>query len=319
VSELCIDFGGTAVKLGVLASGSLVAATQFEVGDGTDPLGRAEDAARTLLASAAASGAVAPTATGVAVPGVVDRRAGTLVRAHDKYVALAGVDVRAWAERAFGLPCDIENDARAALVGETAHGVAAGASDAVLMTIGTGIGTAAMMGGAVLRGATDHAGILGGHVTVDLAEGTCPCGNVGCAESVASTWALERVLHRHPGFPTSALAAVPGQLDLRALTDAAPTDTVARDTLEMFVRVWGAALVTLCHAYDPAVAIVSGGALGARDAIVPAMTAYLERHLWSSAHRPRVVVPERPDLSVLRGLAVVARAATDRRNAHGAR
>jgi glucokinase len=176
VTELCIDFGGTAVKLGVLSSGSPRATTQFPVGDGADPLGRAETAARDLLATAG----VTPCAVGVALPGVVDRRAGTLVRAHDKYVSLAGVDVRAWAEKAFDAPCDIENDARAALVGETVHGVAAGARDAVLVTIGTGIGTAAMMDGVVLRGATDHAGILGGHVTVDVDAGTCPCGNVGC-------------------------------------------------------------------------------------------------------------------------------------------
>jgi glucokinase len=303
VIELCIDFGGTAVKLGVLSAGSPLATTRFPVGDGADPLGRAESAARDLLATAG----VTPGAVGVALPGVVDRRAGTLVRAHDKYVSLAGVDVRAWAEKAFDAPCDIENDARAALVGETVHGVAAGARDAVLVTIGTGIGTAAMMDGVVLRGATDHAGILGGHVTVDVDAGTCPCGNVGCAESIASTWALERALRSHPEYATSALAS--GPVDLRALTEAAPTDTVARDTLERFVRVWGAALVTLCHAYDPAVAIVAGGVLAARDAIVPGLTVHLERHLWSSAHRPRVVVPERPDLSVLRGLSVVARAA----------
>jgi glucokinase len=311
VSELCIDFGGTAVKLGVLSSGSPLATTQFAVGDGADPLGRAEAAARELLATAGD----APAGVGVALPGVVNRRAGTLVRAHDKYTCLAGVDVRAWAERTFGVPGDIENDARAALIGETAHGIAAGERDAVLIAIGTGIGTAAMMSGTVLRGATDHAGILGGHVTVDVDAGTCPCGNVGCAESIASTWAVRRELRRHPDHPSSALAR--GPVDLRALTDAAATDHVARDVLGRFVRVWGAALVTLCHAYDPAVAIVSGGALGARDAIVPALSEHLQRHLWSSAHRPRVLVPERPDLSVLRGLAVVARAATDRRNADG--
>jgi glucokinase len=311
VAELCIDFGGTAVKLGLLSAGAPLATTQFPVGDGSDPLGRAAAAARDLLAKAG----VTPKATGVALPGVVDRRAGTLVRAHDKYSSLAGVDVRAWAEEAFGVPCDIENDARAALVGETVHGAAAGARDAVLVTIGTGIGTAAMMDGVVLRGATDHAGILGGHVTVDVDAGSCPCGNIGCAESLASTWALGRALRRHPGFTSSTLAS--GPADLRTLTETAPTDTVARDTLQRFVRVWGAVLVSLCHAYDPAVAIVSGGVLAARDAIVPGLSAHLERHLWSSAHRPRVVVPERPDLSVLRGLSVVARAAVDRRNADG--
>jgi glucokinase len=289
LSELCIDFGGTAVKLGVLSAGAPLATSRFPVDDGVDPLGRAESAARDLIMAAG----VDVTAVGVALPGVVDRRAGTLVRAHDKYTSLAGVDVRAWAEQAFGAPAAIENDARAALVGETVHGVAAGARDAVLMTIGTGIGTAAMIDGVVLRGATDHAGILGGHVTVDIDAAACNCGNVGCAESLASTWALRT----HP--------------DLRALVEAAGHDRGARDVLDRFVRVWGAALVTLCHAYDPAVAIVSGGVLAARDAIVPGLTAHLERHLWSSAHRPVVVVPDRPDLSVLRGLAVITRKGID--------
>jgi glucokinase len=283
---LCIDFGGTAVKIGVLSGGSPLATVQIPVDD-RDPLEPAGITARQLLSGAS------PDAVGVALPGVVDRRAGTLVRAHDKYTSLAGVDVRAWAEKSFGAPAAIENDARAALIGETVHGTAAGARDAVLMTIGTGVGTAAMMDGVVLRGATDHAGILGGHVTVDVHAGLCNCGNIGCAESLASTWALRT----HP--------------DLRALVEAAAHDPAARDVLDGFVRVWGAALVNLCHAYDPAVAIVSGGVLAARDAIVPGLTAHLERHLWSSAHRPPVVVPDRPDLSVLRGLAVIARRDVD--------
>ncbi|MEV3936624.1 ROK family protein [Glycomyces sp. NPDC049804] len=286
--ELCIDFGGSEIKLGVLDRGEPVRTATVPVGPGD-----------LEAAAAAASGLAAglsPAAVGIAVPGIVDRAAGRMVKAHDKHPRLDGLDLVAWARASFGLPAVIENDARAALVGETANGSAAGARDAVLMALGTGIGTAAIIDGTLLRGAHDHAGVLGGHFTVDFAGDQCNCGNIGCAESIAGAWALRRDL------------AVRGDAvtDVKALFET--NDDAALALRERAVRAWGATAVSLCHAYDPAVVILSGGIMRAGAAVAEPIEAYVRRHLWTSSHRPAFIVPERPDLSVLRGLAVLAAA-----------
>lgn len=320
--RLCIDFGGTTIKVGVFHDGraasrdSATASREFPVAGTENDLVTAEATARELIVQSPE----ALTGIAIALPGVVDRAAGRMIAAHGKYAYLDGVNVAAWAESLFGAPAVIENDARAALLGETSGGgCASGATDAVMVTLGTGIGTAAIMDGHLIRGAHDHAGILGGHVTVDIDADRCPCGNIGCAESLASTWALRNRLGRHPDHERSTLSATfvdtgeTGDLGLdlglkdviAAATGPAP-DAVARDLLHDFVRIWGAAIVSLCHAYDPNVVIVSGGAMRAKDVILPQLEAYVREHLWSSSHRPALVSPEAPELSVLRGLSVLA-------------
>jgi glucokinase len=298
--ELCIDFGGSEIKLGVIEGGEPLATTSLPV------TGSAADLARAAEAAAALTGHKRPDTVGIAVPGVVDRERGRLIKAHDKYSHFGERDLRQWARDVFGAPSVLENDARAALVGETRFGVAAGTRDAVLVTLGTGIGTAAMMDGRILRGAHDHAGILGGHVTLDLDGERCGCGNIGCAESIAGAWALRRDLGRRGDSVTD----VPDLLAAAAAGDAA-----AIELRERAIRAWGATVVALCHAYDPDVVILSGGILRAGAVVADPIADYMVAHLWSSSHRPDVVVPDRPELSVLRGLSVLASASDSRRSA----
>lgn len=302
MAGLCIDFGGTAIKIGVLDGGTVLASEEFPVRGSRDDLAAVE----------AAVAAMAPqglTSTAIAVPGVVDRERGSLVAAHDKYDYAIGMDLRAWGRDAFGLPCAIENDARAALLGETTFGCAPGERNAVIIILGTGIGTAAMIDGQLLRGVHDNAGILGGHVTVDLEGGVCNCGNIGCAEALASSWALPGIIEAHPGFADSEPwreRLRSGPVGFKELFEA--QDPLAAEVRERVLRAWGAATVSLCHAYDPEVVIFAGGVMRAADRIVPSLSEYVSRHLWSFFPRPRFATSPAPHLSVLLGLSVLATA-----------
>lgn len=311
MSALCIDFGGTEIKLGVLDGPRILAATALpNTGDAADLVAVAEAAARLNVPF---------DAVGIALPGVVDRATASLVAAHGKYTWALGRDVDAWSRGAFGLPAAVENDARAALLGETVHGCAPGARDAVLVTLGTGIGTAALVDGMLLRGPHDHAGILGGHITVELDGPPCTCGNVGCAEAVASTWALHRDVAADPRLaaalasapgdgtargtaPTTEAGAAPGLKELVARAD----DPIVAPVLDRYVRAWSAAIVGMCHAYDPTTVIVSGGVMRAAAVLLPRLTTLVHEHLWSSSFRPPLITPDAPEHSVLLGLSAAA-------------
>ncbi len=282
--ELCIDFGGTEIKLAVIDDARVLASGNIPVQGGAADLAAASAAARQLLAG---TGRRAD-AVGIAVPGVVGPDTGRMLHANAKYDLLRDFDLNAWSVREFELPAVVENDARAALVGETSSGSAAGERDAVLVTLGTGIGTAAMIDGIPLRGRTGHAGILGGHVTVDLDGPVCPCGNVGCGEALASGRTL-----REAGDVT--------------MSDVFATDAHA-DIRDSFLHVWGAVVTTLVHSYDPTVVVLSGGILRAGAAVREPIESYVTAHLWPSMTAPRFVVPPEPELSVARGLSVLARA-----------
>ena len=183
--ELCIDFGGTEIKLAVIDGHRVLGSGSIAVQGGPSDLAAAAVEARRLLERTGPAEAV-----GIAVPGVVEPGTGRMLHANAKYDFLRDLDLKAWSLAEFGVSAAVENDARAALIGETSSGSAAGTRDAVLVTLGTGIGTAVLMEGMPLRGRTGHAGILGGHLTVDLDGPVCPCGNIGCGEALASTWAL---------------------------------------------------------------------------------------------------------------------------------
>ncbi|MFD6816587.1 ROK family protein [Microbacterium sp. NPDC060132] len=288
--ELCIDFGGTEIKLAVIDGDRVLASNRLPVrGTAADLADAALDARRLLSELGAEADAV-----GIAVPGVVDPATGRMRHANAKYDFLRDFDLGTWARAEFGLPAVAENDARAALIGETSAGSALGERDAVLVTLGTGIGTAALLDGVALRGRTGHAGILGGHLTVDLDGPTCPCGNIGCGEALASTRALPAGVSMTEVFTT----------------DAHP------ELRDRFLHVWGAVVTSLVHSYDPAVVILSGGILRAGAAISTPVDEYLRAHLWPSLTPPRLVVPPEPELSVARGLSVLARdAATASRTA----
>lgn len=298
--ELGIDFGGTEIKIAVIDGDTVVASDSIPVfGDATD-LARARQAAHLLTTRAD----VTPTALGIAVPGVVQGR--RMLHANAKYDFLRAFDLIQWAADDFGLPAVVENDARAALIGETSIGSAAGERDAVLITLGTGIGTAAMIDGIPLRGRTGHAGILGGHVTIDLDGPTCPCGNIGCGEAQASTWAL-REAARGGALRQAQRASAQGHLDHLTMRDVF-ADDAHLELRERFLHVWGAVVTTLVHMYDPAVVILSGGILRAGDAVRAPIEQHVRDHLWPSVRPPRFVVPSEPELSVVRGLSALARA-----------
>ena len=91
-----------------------------------------------------------------------------------------------------GRPVFVDNDATMALVAEARVGAGAGADNLLMLTIGTGIGGAAISGGKILRGA-GGAGQFG-HITIAYGGAPCACGRLGCLETTSSGTALRRLI-----------------------------------------------------------------------------------------------------------------------------
>src|SRR5581483_9268912 len=93
---------------------------------------------------------------------IVDSRTGRALATNRQWDDAPSLDLNAWSRQARDLPLRPENDARMALLGEVYAGAAVGFADVVMITLGTGIGGAAMIGGRLLRGKHAQAGNLGG-------------------------------------------------------------------------------------------------------------------------------------------------------------
>jgi glucokinase len=257
--------------------------------------------------------AVAPDveAVGFGIPSLVDRERATSMWSN--HLPLDNVPFRDLMSERLGLPVFVENDANAALLAELSHGAARGSSDALMLTLGTGIGGAVVLGGRLHRGATGSAGELG-HVVVDLDGPPCPgkCPNRGCLEVMASGSAIGREGEAAArSAPDSALgrALASGRVLSGALVTELAHDgcEVARSVLELIGRRLGVGLSSLANAFDPEVIVVGGGAIAADEMLLePARAELRSRALPPPAAGVRVVRAHFGEEAGMLGAALIA-------------
>lgn len=213
--------------------------------------------------------------------GLADSRTGRILSTNQKYDDACDLDLPAWCAKEFGIRFGLENDARMALLGEWYAGAGRDVEDIVMMTLGTGIGGAAMMNGQLVRGKHVQGGCLGGHLPVMFTGRKCTCGAIGCTEAEASGWALPLIAKEWPGFESSALVAEP-EITFRAVFEhAAKGDHVALGIRDRCIRVWAAGAVGLVHAYDPEVIIIGGGVMRSADVILPVVQEQVANFSWT--------------------------------------
>jgi glucokinase len=95
--------------------------------------------------------------------------------------------------QALGMSVTVENDVRAAAWGEFRFGAGRGARSVLVVFVGTGVGSGAVLNGALWRGATNGAGEIG-HTQVVWDGLPCPCGRRGCLEQYVSGGGFQRRL-----------------------------------------------------------------------------------------------------------------------------
>jgi glucokinase len=185
-----------------------------------------------------------------------------------------------------GLPLEVpvfaDNDARVALAGEMVWGAARGRENVLMLTLGNGVGGAALVNGHVLRG---HSGVAGnmGHLTVNPYGSICSCGNRGCLETVFSARAIEAdaraAVHRGCDSVLTRLFREQPQLaTCRTVFQAATEgDAVAIAIVSSAIYKLGAALAGLLHVFDPEIVILGGQVADAgTDLLIP-----LQEEVWS--------------------------------------
>ena len=125
---------------------------------------------------------------GVGSAGQIDRKNGVIIGALN--LDCYNLDLKSILEEKFKIPTFVGNDVEVAALGEQKFGAGRNCDDFVCVFVGTGIGSAIVKDGKLMRGATGTAGELG-HIIVDLNGRPCACGAHGCLEAYASRTAIE--------------------------------------------------------------------------------------------------------------------------------
>ncbi len=255
---LSIDIGGTAVKMGLVDRQGVIharheASVCFD--DYKTPiLATVKKEAQAFLLNEKAE----VEGVGVSACGQIDDRTGVVIGTNGKIPGYEGSRIKAELEELFGVPVWVLNDANAAALGEAFLGGAKGAENAILLTLGTGVGGGIILNGKIFGGTRGIAGELG-HFTLYQSGLPCPCGKRGCYENYAATTALVR----------RAKEATGETLDGRQIfARAAAGEPVILSVLDDWIDDIAAGITGLVHIFNPEIVLIGGGVSAQKELLI---------------------------------------------------
>ena len=282
-----IDLGGTTAKIGLFTtSGALL--EKWEVATDTSNAGEhiLENLAAAVLGKMNEQG-IQPEqveGVGIGVPGPV---------LDSSIVPIVCANLGGWGERNVsaqlsgllnGLKVLVGNDANVAALGEIWMGAAKGAKNAVMVTLGTGVGGGVVVNGKVIDGVHGAGGEIG-HITVNRHEtATCGCGKHGCLEQYSSATGvvrcMKKLLDENPDTPCVLRGT---EFAAKDVFDAARNgDALAAREVDEMSDTLGMALANIASTVDPEAFLVGGGVARAGDVLFAPLNKHFQEYAFKS-------------------------------------
>ena len=282
-----IDLGGTTAKIGLFTtSGALL--EKWEVPTDTSNAGEhiLENLAAAILGKMKEQ-SIQPEqveGVGIGVPGPV---------LDSSTVPIVCANLGGWGERNVsaqlsglldGLKVLVGNDANVAALGEIWMGAAKGAKNAVMVTLGTGVGGGVVVNGKVIDGVHGAGGEIG-HITVNRHEtAVCGCGKRGCLEQYSSATGvvrcMKKLLDENPDTPCVLRGT---EFAAKDVFDAARNgDALAAREVDEMSDTLGMALANIASTVDPEAFLVGGGVARAGDVLFAPLNKHFQEYAFKS-------------------------------------
>ncbi len=304
-----VDLGGTKIEIGLISPENRVTArVRIPTNPGLGP----ESLVQRIAAEVEKLSLKKPVdariaALGLCAPGPVDNSAGMLLDPPN----LAGLHyapLQQMISARLGIPVQIDHDAKAACLGEFYYGAGRGERSMTYVIAGTGVGSATISNGQMIRGQNNTAGEIG-HVPLDRDGDLCSCGSHGCVETfIAGPWLARRYQRKmqaaNPASPESATEK--SAVDVVDLALAG--DELARQVMEEAGSALGAAVATLAMVLDVDLFVIGGSVYKAGDLLLEPARRAVPKHCYRSVGcGVRIVATEIGDDGHLLGSGWMAR------------
>ncbi len=232
---------------------------------------------------------------GIAAPGVANRETGEVeVSANLPFVHYN--IVKKLGEFLPGVKILLENDANAAAKGEVEAGAAKGAQNAIMITLGTGVGGGIIIDKKIYAGFNFAGGELGHIVIVHNGE-SCGCGRKGCWESYSSATALVRMTKQKMECYSDSLmhsiAAKEGKVSGRTAFDAARCgDAAAKQVVDEYICYLACGITNIVNIFQPEILVIGGGISGEKDNLLKPLSALVaaEQYTKSAPIKTKLVI-----------------------------
>lgn len=259
---LCIDIGGTAIKYGLVneTKGGLEWLSKNETPTNAKTLKGAGIRNTVLDIAQKAAQSHGPRGVAISTAGMVDSRTGAIIYANENIPEYGGINLKTAVEEHLSLPCWVENDVNAAALGEYAYGAGRGSSSMLCITVGTGIGGAVVLNGAVHAGFSRSAGEIG----YMIIKG-------GVFEKIASASALVERLRQKTGITA---------LDGRLVFEEAKKGTAAYvEEIHSMCDTLAQGIHNCACLLNPEIVVLGGGIMAQRDYLAPIIKSALQKYM----------------------------------------
>lgn len=260
-----IDLGGTNIKAGIVDENQTI------IIDGSVPTKRERDSREVIrdmaelvkdLLRQKNKNIEELAGIGIGCPGTVDAKEGMVLYSNN--IEWKQVPVRKEMQQYFSCPIAVSNDANCAALGEVKVGAAKETENAILLTLGTGVGGGIVIDGKIYEGG--HAGGAElGHTSLILGGKPCTCGRKGCVEAYVSASALirdaqEAMQQNHQSLLYELCGGKTERMNGKIPFDAAKAgDLSAKRIVETYLSYLGESIVNFVNIFRPDVVLLSGG------------------------------------------------------------
>lgn len=218
---------------------------------------------------------------GLGVPGITDAAKGIINFSSN--LGFRNVPIAEMLQKLLGLPVYIENDANAAIYGEVLNGSAKGFKNALMLTLGTGVGGGIVIDGHIYSGFNSQGAELG-HVGMVYGGEPCPCGHTGCIEMYCSASALIRQTKKAMAEDKNSLLWEIVQGDIEkvdgktAFDGAKKGDKTAESVVRQYVDYLSYGLANYINIFQPEIIVLAGGVSGQGEVLLAPIRAYVKKY-----------------------------------------
>lgn len=261
---LCIDIGGTSIKYGVLEEPDeflLTGEMDTEAWQGGKGIvKKIKELAENAVRQYELSGICVSTA------GMVDYEKGVITYSAPLIPDYAGTEIKKVMEEVSNLPCEVENDVNCAALAEYYAGAAKGAGIALCLTVGTGIGGAAIIDGRIFHGFSNSGCEIGymnmpGGMFQDLA---------------ATSILVKRISEEKKLLPNETISGK------EAFELAKKGDECCIKAIDDMADMLGMGIANICYVLNPEVVVLGGGIMAQKDYLCPRIQTSIDKYLISS-------------------------------------
>lgn len=302
-----VDIGGTNLKAGIVNSyGEIIGEADIPTGAERPQEIVLQDIFKVVREAIKNSGVNQNDikAAGLGSPGMIDSKNGIVIRNYN--LGWKDFEIAKLMSKEFNIPVTLENDADAAALGEVISGSAKGADSAMIITLGTGVGSGFVINEKIFRGCE------WGHMVIVKDGKKCTCGRNGCFESYCSaTGLINMTKEKISEFPNGILAETAkseGKITGRTVFDAADKeDENAKILIDEYLNYLACGLVNLINGLQPEVVSIGGGIAKQGEKLLSPLREKVKAEVFGGIKMPKIVTCTLGYKAGLIGAAMAAR------------